>query len=93
MQRKKVISHHHIIGSVIFSIGLHGSLIGLLLYFFTRDHPVLPTTNSAPLAITMVNNSTFITVAQGRQQGQKKANMNGLKQYHQHSKMSLSHNI
>ncbi|WP_339056559.1 TonB family protein [Candidatus Regiella endosymbiont of Tuberolachnus salignus] len=64
MQRKKVISHHHIIGSAIFSIGLHGSLIVLLLYFFTQNNPVFPITNSAPLAVTMVNNSTFITAPQ-----------------------------
>lgn len=59
MQLIKFFSDRRLTWSLIFSIGLHGSVVAALLYVSVEQMKIQPEIEDTPLAVTMVNIAEF----------------------------------
>ncbi len=60
MQLIKFFSDRRLTWSLIFSIGLHGSVVAALLYVSVEQMKIQPEIEDTPLAVTMVNIAEFV---------------------------------
>lgn len=59
MQLIKFFSDRRLTWSLVFSIGLHGSVVAALLYVSVEQMKIQPEIEDAPLAVTMINIAPF----------------------------------
>ncbi|WP_145510203.1 TonB N-terminal domain-containing protein, partial [Yersinia rochesterensis] len=59
MQLNKIFLGRRVTWPLVFSVGLHGSVIAALLYVSVEQMNIQPEIEDAPLAVTMVNIDTF----------------------------------